>query len=97
VDEETLDRMEKQGQIVLRYCDTGGNAIPAANPNGSLENIAGIINEEGNVFGLMPHPERACDPVLRHTDGQKIFRSIIATLLNPSEATVQLSINNGGR
>ncbi len=76
-DPATLERLNERGQVVFRYCDDGGNTTPESNPNGSLENIAGIINEAGNVLGLMPHPERAADPVLRHVDGQKIFRSMI--------------------
>ncbi len=80
-DPETLKRLEDRRQILFRYCDAGGNTTQESNPNGSLGNIAGIMNEEGNILGLMPHPERACDPVLGHTDGQKIFRSIIENLV----------------
>jgi phosphoribosylformylglycinamidine synthase I len=76
-DETTLRTLEENNQIVFRYCDADGNVTEAANPNGSLRNIAGIINERGNVLGMMPHPERASDPLLRHTDGQKIFRSVL--------------------
>lgn len=78
-DPDTLARLEENHQVVLRYCDLQGNPTQDSNPNGAMANIAGIINEAGNVFGLMPHPERACDPVLGHTDGQKIFRSMIAS------------------
>ncbi|MFZ4598100.1 MAG: phosphoribosylformylglycinamidine synthase subunit PurQ [Terrimicrobiaceae bacterium] len=78
-DDETLTRLRLNGQIVLRYCDTQGRTTDQANPNGSRENIAGIRNEAGNVFGLMPHPERACDPLLGSTDGLAIFRSLIGT------------------
>jgi phosphoribosylformylglycinamidine synthase I len=77
VDEDTLKRLEDQNQIVFRYCDRAGNITEEANPNGSMRNIAGIINERGNVIGLMPHPERCSDEVLRHTDGKKFFQSII--------------------
>ena len=63
--------------MLLRYCDGQGNITDDANPNGSRENIAGIRNEAGNVFGLMPHPERACDPLLGSTDGLAIFQSIL--------------------
>ncbi len=80
-DPDTLARLEDEQRIVFRYCDVKGDATPAANPNGSLAGIAGIVNEQGNVLGMMPHPERACDPVLGHTDGQKILRSVIGTLL----------------
>ncbi len=76
-DEETLRRLEDRGQIVFRYCDRDGQITEEANPNGSMGNIAGIINEEGNVIGLMPHPERCSDEVLRHTDGKKFFQSIL--------------------
>jgi phosphoribosylformylglycinamidine synthase len=77
VDEDTLKRLEDQNQIVFRYCDRSGAVTDEANPNGSMSNIAGIINERGNVIGLMPHPERCSDEVLRHTDGKKFFQSII--------------------
>jgi phosphoribosylformylglycinamidine synthase len=76
-DPETLARLNARGQIVLRYADREGAITPEANPNGSLENVAGVINEEGNVLGIMPHPERASDPVLGMTDGQRLFRSMI--------------------
>lgn len=76
-DSDTLKRLEDNEQVVFRYCDKVGNVTDDANPNGSLHNIAGIINEAGNVLGMMPHPERAADPVLKHTDGRKIFESII--------------------
>jgi phosphoribosylformylglycinamidine synthase I len=76
-DEDTLKQLEDQNRIVFRYCDRAGNITEEANPNGSMSNIAGIINEGGNVIGLMPHPERCSDEVLRHTDGKKFFQSII--------------------
>ena len=79
-DAETLRRLEDSGQIVFRYCDRSGAVTADANPNGSLGNIAGIVNEAGNVLGMMPHPERAADPVLRHTDGRKVFESIIRSV-----------------
>jgi phosphoribosylformylglycinamidine synthase len=77
-DPDTLHRLEYNKQIIFRYCNSEGEATAEANPNGSLANIAGVINEAGNVLGMMPHPERAADPLLRHTDGQKIFKSLIA-------------------
>jgi phosphoribosylformylglycinamidine synthase len=80
-DPETLRRLHENNQIIFRYCEADGTISHRANPNGSLENIAGIINEQGNVLGMMPHPERASDPVLSHTDGQKIFRSMIHSIL----------------
>lgn len=76
-DDETLAGLNAHGQVLLRYCDESGNVSDAANPNGSRENIAGIRNRAGNVFGLMPHPERACDPLLGSTDGLHIFQSIL--------------------
>lgn len=80
-DDETLKRLEKRGQVLFRYSEADGTVSERANPNGSLNNIAGVINEQGNIMGLMPHPERAADPVLRHTDGRKIFTSIIESLV----------------
>lgn len=77
IDQSRLGELEKNGQILFRYCDPEGNITVDSNPNGSLKNIAGIINREGNVMGMMPHPERVMDPLLGHTDGQKIFRSIL--------------------
>ncbi|WP_028950157.1 phosphoribosylformylglycinamidine synthase I [Sulfurihydrogenibium subterraneum] len=77
IDEETLKKMEEKGQIILRYCDKDGNVSPDSNPNGSISNIAGVCNEKFNVFGLMPHPERACEPILGSSDGLKILLSII--------------------
>jgi phosphoribosylformylglycinamidine synthase subunit PurQ / glutaminase len=73
---------EPQG-VVLRYCDADGNVTPAANPNGSQGAIAGIINRQGNVFGLMPHPERASEALLGSTDGQLIFESLARALRAP--------------
>jgi len=81
-DGDTLKRLEGNGQILFRYCERDGSITESSNPNGSLANIAGIINEQGNILGMMPHPERACDPILGHTDGQKIFRSIIEFVLH---------------
>lgn len=76
-DEATLRELNANRQVLLRYCDATGDITAAANPNGSLENIAGICNRERNVFGLMPHPDRACDPRLGSGDGEKIFRSMM--------------------
>lgn len=83
-DSDTLRQLEANGQILFRYCDASGNTTAASNPNGSMANIAGIMNAEGNVLGMMPHPERASDPLLGHTDGQKIFRSILEYSLVPA-------------
>ncbi len=76
-DPETLHRLRENNQIVFRYSDSGGGVRDDVNPNGSLENIAGIVNEHGNVLGMMPHPERATDSVLGYTDGRAVFRSIV--------------------
>ena len=77
VEPHILKEMERKGQIVFRYCDEKGQVTDESNPNGSMGNIAGICNEEKNVLGLMPHPERACDEILNRMDGQFIFESII--------------------
>jgi len=77
-DPRTLERLHKNRQILLRYVDAKGRPAATANPNGSLENIAGICNEKRNVFGLMPHPEVACSRILGSEDGVKIFTSIAA-------------------
>ena len=79
-DPETLAQLEANGQIVFRYCDPDGGVTPAANPNGSLNNIAGICNEHGNVLGLMPHPERRCERLIGGTDGKKLFKSLVESL-----------------
>jgi phosphoribosylformylglycinamidine synthase len=76
-DEKTLASLKAKDQILFYYCDENGNINEAANPNGSLLNIAGICNEKRNVFGLMPHPERAADPDLNNTDGLEIMRQLI--------------------
>ncbi len=78
VPEEELRLMEERGQIVLRYCDENGNISPSANPNGSVSSIAGICDKEGNVFGLMPHPERACEDLLGYRDGIILWHSLVA-------------------
>ena len=67
-------------QVILRYADKQGRIVPEANPNGSIENIAGICNRERNVFGLMPHPDRASDARLGSADGAKIFLSMMETI-----------------
>jgi len=72
-DEETLDRLEGDGRVAFKYA-------PGENPNGSMRDIAGILNEQRNVLGLMPHPERVCDPLLGGTDGRALFHSLIEAL-----------------
>jgi phosphoribosylformylglycinamidine synthase len=79
-DQATLSRLEDQGQIVFRYCDPEGGITAAANPNGSLGNIAGVINETRTVLGLMPHPERLSDAQLGGTDGQALFDGLAEAL-----------------
>jgi len=75
-DEDTLDRLEAEDRVVFRYVDERGEATDAANPNGSLRNIAGVCNAAGNVVGLMPHPERAISRLLGSVDGLALFRSL---------------------
>ena len=77
-DDSTLHDLEEEGRIVFRYCEPDGQTTPQANPNGSISNIAGIVNRQGNVLGMMPHPERACEAILGGEDGAYIFRSLIA-------------------
>ena len=75
--EETLDQLEGDGRVIFRYVDASGKVTPEANPNGAERNIAGIINDAGNVLGLMPHPERACSPLLGSSDGVRLLESIL--------------------
>ena len=79
-DESTLQTLEANGQILWQYCSAAGELTEAANPNGSLRNIAGICNATRNVAGLMPHPDRACEAILGSTDGRYIFQSMIVAL-----------------
>lgn len=79
---EILADLREHRQILLRYCDEHGQTGEESNPNGSCESIAGIMNRAGNVFGLMPHPERACESLLGSEDGRPIFQSMIETFLN---------------
>lgn len=80
-DNQTLKEMRLNGQILFHYCDANGVITSEANPNGSVDNIAGICNNRKNVFGMMPHPERAADDELSNTDGRIFFESIIKSLL----------------
>jgi phosphoribosylformylglycinamidine synthase I len=80
-DRETLARLKENGQVVFRYCTEDGRVTKEANPNGSFENIAGVINEAGTVLGLMPHPERAAESALGGTDGVLIFQSLLGSLV----------------
>ncbi len=76
-DANTLRQLNQHQQILFRYCNDRGELTPAANPNGSLENIAGIMNRAGNVMGMMPHPDRCAEEILNSADGAKIFASIL--------------------
>lgn len=77
-DEKTLREMNANNQILFRYCDENGEITPGSNPNGATENIAGVCNAGRNVFGMMPHPERASDPELSNTDGKVLFQSLLS-------------------
>lgn len=79
-DADTLANLEANGQIVFRYATADGSDDPSNNPNGSLNNIAGICNRKGNVLGMMPHPERAADPLLGGTDVMQLFEGILAAM-----------------
>ncbi|HCN85295.1 MAG TPA: phosphoribosylformylglycinamidine synthase I, partial [Sphingobacteriaceae bacterium] len=80
-DADTLKQLHDNDQVIFRYCDEAGNINSEANPNGSVENIAGVCNIERNVFGMMPHPERAADELLANTDGKSLFESILKAAL----------------
>lgn len=79
-DDTSLAALQATGRIIFRYSTPSGEVTKAANPNGAIDNIAGIINQQGNVLGLMPHPERACEPILGSSDGNIIWESIIASI-----------------
>ncbi len=76
-DEQTLDELQANGQVIFYYCDGNGHITEEANPNGATRNIAGICNATRNVFGMMPHPERACSDILGNTDGREIIRTLL--------------------
>lgn len=80
-DADTLKSLNDNNQVLFRYCDQYGNVTDAANPNGSLENIAGVTNKTKNVFGMMPHPERAADPALGNTDGRLILDQMLRIVM----------------
>ncbi len=79
-DQETLEELRRNDRVLFRYCTPDGQVTPAGNPNGSLDNIAGICNEGRNVAGMMPHPERASEALMGGTDGLKIFESVLAAV-----------------
>ena len=79
-DDETLDRLAGEGRVLFRYANAEGEAVDGANPNGSARSIAGILNESGNVMGMMPHPERAVEPILGSVDGLGLFDGLLAQL-----------------
>lgn len=83
-DEQTLKSLEENNQVVFRYSSANGIVDKKNNPNGSVSNIAGIINKKGNVLGMMPHPERCSDPVLRKTDGSLIFKALVNNIFTAS-------------
>ena len=75
-----MDEIESQGMVLFRYCNADGDVLPESNPNGAMNNIAGIRNREGNVTGMMPHPERALDPLLGNVDGRLVFNTLYGLL-----------------
>jgi phosphoribosylformylglycinamidine synthase len=83
-DEATIHQLKQNDQILFRYCNAAGIADEAANPNGSIENIAGICNRQRNVFGMMPHPERAAHELMGNRDGLKLFTSLMSDSKQPS-------------
>ena len=84
-DDETLAELESGNRIIFRYCDEEGEVTEESNPNGARANIAGISNREGNVLGMMPHPERACEELLGSNDGRDIFRSLANAVRKSNE------------
>ncbi|NOT26610.1 MAG: phosphoribosylformylglycinamidine synthase subunit PurQ [Acidobacteria bacterium] len=86
---EVVERLESHRQVVFRYVDTNGAPTPEANPNGSVNNIAGLCNEGRNVVGLMPHPERACELSLGSADGLVMFESVVQSVAQGTVATVR--------
>ena len=81
-DSATLSNLEAENRVIFRYCTAAGEVTEDANPNGSLGNIAGITNSQGNVLGMMPHPERCCEELVGGTDGRVIFESVISAALS---------------
>ena len=92
IDQTSLSTLKKNKQIIFRYCDMEGRVTDEANPNGSVQNIAGICNREGNVLGMMPHPERCSELVLGSEDGKSIFQSIIHYVENKQNKSQKIEI-----
>lgn len=90
-EEKILDELEENNQVIFRYCDEQGNCTASANPNGASRNIAGISNADGNVFGMMPHPERACNQSLGNTDGRFVIQSLLMSENPLPKATKELA------
>jgi phosphoribosylformylglycinamidine synthase I len=88
-DAVTLERLRERGQIVFRYATADGAVVPEANPNGSLDNIAGIASLDGRVLGLMPHPERAAEAAMGSTDGLLLFQSLLGSLVEDGVFTTR--------
>lgn len=88
IDDGGLEELEKNRQIVFRYCDVNGEVSETVNPNGSLDNIAGIVNRDGNVLGMMPHPERSMEDLLGKSDGKKIFQSVIDAIVYSKKSII---------
>ena len=89
-DQSALEELEARSQVVFRYCSADGALTPESNPNGSLNNIAGIVNRTGNVFGMMPHPERSMETLLGSDDGIGVFQSVIQALSRRETASVEV-------
>ena len=77
-DSKTVKRVEVEGRIAFRYCDSHGKQTAGANPNGSVQSVAGVLNERGNVLGLMPHPDRCAEKILGNDDGARLFESVLS-------------------
>jgi phosphoribosylformylglycinamidine synthase I len=88
IDRMAVAQLEANDQVVFRYCEPDATTSKQSNPNGSLNNIAGIVNRRGNVLGMMPHPERCCEPLMGGEDGAVIFQSIIESITSGSELTI---------
>jgi len=95
-DEATLKRLKENNQVIFRYCDENGQITEESNPNGSIENIAGICNKEGNILGMMPHPERASELELGSADGRKVWGSILNEWNDKSQLRKLIGLSSDG-